>query len=96
MDFFDVDFMTAIPVASVNLKCGATLLQQLTWKVSQPRAAKTRAEYAARPVAPQLNLLEGCKNTKQETSHVSGLYRLSPTGCFRTHLQNKEYTFVQS
>ena len=45
--------MTAIPLVSVNLKCGATLLQHLTWKVSQSRASETETEYAATPVALQ-------------------------------------------
>lgn len=35
-------FMTAIPVVSVNLKCTATLLQHLSWKVAQSKAAKTK------------------------------------------------------
>lgn len=56
--FFDVSFMTAKAVASVNLKRGATLLQHPAWKVSQPRAGEAGAGYAARLVARRLILLD--------------------------------------
>lgn len=54
--------MTAIPVASVNLKCGATLLQHLTWRVSQSRAGKIGTEYVAGFVVLQHNLLDSFKS----------------------------------
>lgn len=66
-EFFDVNFMTAKAVASVNLKCGATLLQHLTWKVSQSRAGNAGTEYAAGLVALPRTLLDSSKsqNTKR-------------------------------
>lgn len=54
--------MTAIPVASVNLKCGATLLQHLTWKVSQSEAGKKGREYAAGLETPPQTLLDSFKS----------------------------------
>lgn len=67
MNFFDGNLMTAIAVASVNLKCGATLLQHLTWKVSQSRTGKAGTEYAAGLVTLPHTLLDSFKS--QNTNH---------------------------
>lgn len=61
MNFFDGNLMTAIAVASVNLKCGATLLQHLTWKVSQLRTGKAGTEYAAGLVTLPCTLLDSLR-----------------------------------
>lgn len=68
--------MTALAVASLNLKCSATLLQHLTWKVSQLRPGKAGAEYAAGLVALPQSLLD-CYNSQNTNRPFGPNHRLT-------------------
>lgn len=69
---FDVSFMSAEPVASVNLKCGATLLQHLIWKVSQKKAVKIGLEYIAGLLLDRFkSQTSGRKKCTPDQHHIS-------------------------